>query len=282
MERQILLDRTPRPSTSARAERSGRVQFNERLSGKVVIVAAGAAGIGAATATRLASEGARVVIGDINGDGAEATAARLRDAGHDARAAGFDASDETSVHALIATAVDRHGRLDGVHFNAADLSDAVFGRDTDVVSVPLEVWDRTIDVGLTGCLRVFRAAIPELVHSGGGALVATSSNSSVSGDVQKVSYGVMKAGINALVRHTARRWGKDGVRANAVAPALTLTETVLAETREGWKQQVVDAMALPRLGEPEDIAAAVAFLLSDDASWVTGQTYHVNGGIVVT
>jgi NAD(P)-dependent dehydrogenase (short-subunit alcohol dehydrogenase family) len=258
------------------------VQFNERLSGKVLVVAAGAGGIGAATATRLAGEGARVVVGDINVAGAEATAARLRDAGHDARAASFDASDEASVQALIASAVEWHGRLDGVHFNAADLSDRIFGQDTDAVSVPFEVWERTIDVGLTGCLRVFRAAIPHLVRFGGGALVATSSNSSVTGDVQKVSYGVMKAGINALVRHTARRWGRDGVRAIAVAPALTLTETVLAETREGWKEQVLDAMALPRLGEPDDIAAAVAFLLSDDASWVTGQTYHVNGGVVLT
>jgi NAD(P)-dependent dehydrogenase (short-subunit alcohol dehydrogenase family) len=258
------------------------LQFNERLNEKVLIVAAGARGIGAATAERLAREGAHVVIGDIDADGADATAQRLRSAGLDVHAIAFDASDAASVEALVEGTVARHGRLDGMHYNAADLSDAVFGRDTDAVSVPMEVWDRTLDVGLNGCLRAFRAAIPRLLDSGGGALVATSSNHAVMGDVQKVSYGVMKAGITALVRHVARRWGKEGVRANAVAPALTLTETVLAEEREGWKEHVLAAIAAPRLGEPSDVAAAVAFLLSDDAAWVTGQTYHVNGGIVLT
>jgi NAD(P)-dependent dehydrogenase (short-subunit alcohol dehydrogenase family) len=109
--------------------------------------------------------------------------------------------------------------------------------------------------------------------------VATSSINSVNGDVQKVAYSVAKAGINALVRHVARRWGKQSVRANAVAPALTLTEVVLAEERSGWKEQVLSGMAAPRLGEPQDIAALVAFLLSDDAAWITGQTYHLNGGL---
>ena len=178
--------------------------------------------------------------------------------------------------------MDRFGRLDGLHYNAADLSDENFGRDSDAVDVPQDVWDHTLDVILTGCLRAFRHAVPHLLATGGGALVATSSVNSINGDVQKVSYSVAKAGINALVRHVARRWGKDNVRANAVAPALTLTEVVLAEEREGWKEHVLSGMALPRLGEPQDIAGLIAFLLSDDAAWVTGQTYHINGGLFLT
>ncbi|MFZ0042768.1 MAG: SDR family NAD(P)-dependent oxidoreductase [Solirubrobacteraceae bacterium] len=254
----------------------------ERLAGKVILVAGGAAGIGAATATRLATEGARVVIGDINHDGAEATASRLRDQGHIVHAVRFDAIDSDSVRNMVEATVERHGRLDGLHYNAADLSDRTFGRDTDVVDVPDEVWDRTLAVALTGCRQAFRHSIPHLLASGGGALVATSSINAVNGDVQKVSYGVAKAGINALVRHAARRWGKQSVRANAVAPALTLTEMVLAEEREGWKERVLAEMAAPRLGEPGDIAALVAFLLSDDAIWITGQTYNVNGGLMLS
>lgn len=253
----------------------------DRLTGKVIVVAAGAAGIGAATATRLASEGARVVIGDLNIEGAEATASRLRDGGLDVQAEKFDATDDDSTAALIDTTVERYGRLDGVHYNAADLSDDNFGRDTDAVDVPFDVWDHTLDVCLSGCLRAFRHAVPHLVSAGGGSLVATSSVNAVNGDVQKVAYSVAKAGINALVRHVARRWGKDNVRANAVAPALTLTEVVLAEEREGWKEHVLAGMPAPRLGEPQDIAALVAFLLSDDAAWITGQTYHINGGLIL-
>jgi NAD(P)-dependent dehydrogenase (short-subunit alcohol dehydrogenase family) len=253
-----------------------------RLSGKALVVAGGAAGIGAATAGRLAGEGARVLIGDLDLERAEATATRLRAEGSDVSAAHFDATDDDSVAALIATAVEQFGRLDGLHYNAADLSEANFGRDTDAVDVPFDVWDHTLDVCLTGCLRAFRHAVPHLVAGGGGSLVGTSSVNSVNGDSQKVAYGVAKAGINALVRHVARRWGKDGVRANAVAPALTLTEVVLAEQREGWQEHVLAGMAAPRLGDPQDIAALVAFLLSDDGSWVTGQTYHINGGLVLS
>jgi NAD(P)-dependent dehydrogenase (short-subunit alcohol dehydrogenase family) len=253
-----------------------------RLAGKVILVAGGAAGIGAATAARLASEDARVVIGDINYDGAEATASRLRDSGHVVHAVRFDATDDDSVREMVEATVERHGRLDGLHYNAADLSERTFGRDTDVIDVPEEVWDRTLAVCLTGCRRAFRHSLPHLLSNGGGALVATSSINAVNGDIQKISYGVAKAGINALVRHVARRWGKESVRANAVAPALTLTEVVLAEQRDGWKEQVLAGMAAPRLGEPHDIAALVAFLLSDDATWITGQTYNVNGGLMLS
>jgi NAD(P)-dependent dehydrogenase (short-subunit alcohol dehydrogenase family) len=252
-----------------------------RLTDKVLIVAGGSAGIGAATAGRMAAEGARVIIGDLNIKGAEATAAKFREVGYEVHAVEFDATDDDSVAALVASAVERYGRLDGLHYNAADLSEHNFGRDTDAVDVPFDVWEHTIDVCTTGCLRAFRHAIPHLVEGGGGSLVATSSINSVNGDIQKVAYSVAKAGINALVRHVARRWGKQSVRANAVAPALTLTEVVLAEERAGWKEQVLSGMAAPRLGEPQDIAALVAFLVSDEAAWITGQTYHINGGLVL-
>jgi len=254
----------------------------DRLAGKVVLVAAGAAGIGAATAARAAREGARVVIGDVNLEGAEHTAVRLRDRGHDVHAVRFDATDDESVRDLVGATVERHGRLDGLHYNAADLSEHTFGRDGDAADVPYEVWDRTLDVSLSGCLRAVRHSVPHMLRNGGGAIVATSSVNAFNGDVQKVSYSVAKAGTNALIRHVARRWGKEGVRANSVAPALTLTETVLAEQRSGWKEAVLAGMASPRLGEPEDIAAIVTFLLSDDAAWITGQTYNVNGGLLLT
>lgn len=251
------------------------------LADKVVVVAGGATGIGAATATRLAQEGASVVVGDVNVARAQETAERIAAEGGQAIAVEFDISHEESVRGLIAAAVERFGGLDGVHCNAADLSEETFGRDTDVVSVDADVWHRTLAVDLTGYFFTARHAVPELLKRGGGAIVNTSSVAAFSGDVQKPAYAVAKAGITALTRHVASRWGKEGVRCNAVAPGLTLSEAVLSENRPGWREQVLAAGRSPRLGQPEDTAALVAFLLSDDGSWINGQVYGVDGGFLL-
>ena len=251
------------------------------LQDKVVVVAGGARGIGAATAQRLADEGAHVVVADIAADLAAATAERIGAASRGrVLSAGFDAVDEESVRALVRFAVDSFGGIDGVHFNVADLSKQTFGADTDPVAIELSVWQRTLAVDLTGFLLVARHAIPALLVRGGGALIATSSDSAFKGDVRKVGYAAAKAGLNAMCRHIASRWGREGIRANTVAPSLTLTETALQEGRPGWIEAVQAQVRSPRLGRPEDIAAMVAYLMSTDGEWINGQCYGVNGGLI--
>ncbi len=251
------------------------------LDGKVAIVAGGGSGIGAATAARLAQEGVSVVVGDIVAPNAEAVAAAIRADGGTAVAAEFDIADEESVAALVAAAVGEFGGLDRLHANAAALSPEVIGRDSDAVDLDLGVFDTTIAVNLRGYLLCTRHAIPAMLARGGGAIVYTSSAAGHVGEPQRPSYGISKSGINALMRHVSARWGREGIRANCIAPGVVLTQAV----RDGGGSEIRDwALSLghsPRLGDPADIAAAVAFLMSDDAGWITGQVISVDGGSTI-
>jgi NAD(P)-dependent dehydrogenase (short-subunit alcohol dehydrogenase family) len=251
------------------------------LDGKVAVVAGGGSGIGAATAARLAQEGASVVVGDIVAPNAEAVAAAIRADGGVAVAAEFDITVDESVAALVATAVAEFGGLDLMHANAADLSPEVVGNDTDALDVDLAVFDRTIAVNLRGHLLCTRHSIPEMLRRGGGGIVYTSSAAGHVGEPQRPSYGVSKSGINALMRHVSTRWGREGIRANCVAPGLVLTRSIRDNVDAEFREYALSVGRSPRLGEPEDIAAAVAFLMSDDAGWITGQVLSVDGGSTV-
>jgi NAD(P)-dependent dehydrogenase (short-subunit alcohol dehydrogenase family) len=249
------------------------------LQDKVVVVAGAATGLGAASARRLAGEGAKVVVGDVNLAGAEETAAAITADGGRAVAARFDISDDASVQELIASAVSAYGRLDAVHINAGAM-DAV-SKDTDVVDIDLEIWDRTVAVNLRGHMLVTRHAVPRLLDAGGGAIVYTSSIASFAGEPKRPAYAATKAGINALARHVASRWGRDGIRANAITPGLILTP----EIRDGAPPEMLTSMLRrtrsPRHGEAGDVASMVAFLLSDEGSWINGQVVNVDGGTVL-
>ncbi|MBK7249458.1 MAG: SDR family oxidoreductase [Gammaproteobacteria bacterium] len=246
------------------------------LKDRVFIVAGGASGIGAATAARLTEEGAAVVIGDLSAEHARQAAARLAAGGARALGVGFDIVVEDSVRALIAAAVEHFGGLDGIHVNAADID--ALQHDTDAETVPLEVFDRTLAVNLRGHLLCTRHALPELLRRGGGSLVYTSSGSAFMGEPQRLAYGISKSGLHGLLRHVASRWGKQGVRANAVAPGLVMTDAVRRSMDGDACAAVLGITRSPRLGEPRDIAAAVAFLMSDDGEWINGQVLSVDGG----
>lgn len=248
------------------------------LKNKVIVIAGGG-GIGAATVERLADEGTRIVLGDLDGGHAEEVAQRIRARGGDCVGVAFDIAEESSVQALIDCALERHGGLDALHANAADLQ--VIHQDSNVLEEPLEVFDRTIAVNLRGHWLCTRAALPALLQRGGGSLVYTSSGAAVMGEPQRPAYAIAKAGIEALVRHVASRWGKENIRANAVAPGLVLTPSVAGSMQPEFLEFALKGARSPRLGAPEDIASMVAFLCSDEAEWINGQVLGVNGGAVI-
>jgi NAD(P)-dependent dehydrogenase (short-subunit alcohol dehydrogenase family) len=246
------------------------------LDNKVAIIAGGGSGIGAATALRLAEAGTSVVIGDLKAEAAEAVAGRIHDKGGRAIGLGFDVTDEASVARLIAEAVDGFGGLDAIHINFADLS--IIFQDKDALSTPMDVFDRTMAVDLRGHLVCTRHALPALLARGGGSIVYTVSGAAFVGSAEYVCYSMAKAGITALMRHVATKWGKQGIRANAVAPGLVLTDAVRAGMSEEAKAQVLALGRSPRLGQPQDIAGMVALLMSDEGQWITGQVVSVDGG----
>jgi NAD(P)-dependent dehydrogenase (short-subunit alcohol dehydrogenase family) len=247
-----------------------------RLSGKVAVIAGGATGIGAATALRLASEGASIVIGDINEAAAGQVASRINADGGAAIAVVCDIAQERDVAGLVAATKARFGGFDLIHINAADLS--IIGIDYDALEVSLDVFDRSIAVDLRGHFLCTRHALPELLQRGGGAIVYTSSGAAFAGEPTRVSYGIAKAGVNALMRHVAARWGKQGIRSNAISPGLILSETAKANLGEEILEMQLLGANTTRHGQPQDIAAAVAFLMSADGEWINGQVITVDGG----
>jgi NAD(P)-dependent dehydrogenase (short-subunit alcohol dehydrogenase family) len=254
------------------------------LDGKVVVVAGGGngeggPGNGAATAIRVAEEGAKVVVGDIDLEAARSTVELIEQTGGTASAFGFDLTDEASVRALGEFATQTYGGVDGLHMNAADMAMAVGGDgESDAVSLPIEVWDRTIDVNLTGFLRLLKTFVPRLLERGGGSIVNTSADAAFIGAPVRVAYSASKAGLHAMTRHTAARWGRQGIRCNTVAPGLiTRNEDDQRTLRESYGAPPRST----RYGTSWDIASAVTFLLSDEGAWVNGQVWSVNGGQVL-
>jgi NAD(P)-dependent dehydrogenase (short-subunit alcohol dehydrogenase family) len=245
------------------------------LKDKVIVVAGGATGIGAATSRRLAEEGAKVVVGDINVEAAKATAEAI-----DGRHLRFDITSESDCKALVELAVTDFGGLDGVFTVAADTSKETLGRDSesDLLTVPLDVWQRTLDVNLTGTFLMTRSALPALLSRGGGSIVNTLSGLVFYGSPVRPAYLASKGALIALTRHVATRWGKEGIRCNAVAPGFVMTEQVAHNVPQEERDMVLAANRSTRHGRPEDIAATVSFLLSDDAEWINGQMHLVNGG----
>lgn len=250
------------------------------LDGKIALVVGGATGIGAACARRLAAEGASVVVGDINLDGATATAQQITAAGGVATPMPFDLADADSVAALVDDTADRHAGLDLLFNVGSDMS--LLPGDTDVVDIDLAVWERTMTVTLRGYLLTLKHSIPHLLARGGGAVVNMASAAAFAGEPTRPAYATAKAGVCALTRHVASRWGRDGIRCNAVAPGLTATPAIRSAPQ--WPQIQADALKRARsarVGEVEDIAAMVAFLMSDEGAWVNGQTISIDGGTIL-
>lgn len=246
------------------------------LAGKTIVITGGGAGLGADLAELCAARGANVVLADIDGDGVEKTAAAI---GARAHAVRCDVSDEASVADMAAQAVSRFGRVDGLVNNAA-FTDTQ--RDLNLLETPLAVWDRTMSVNLRGTLLVTRAVLPAMLAGGGGSVIMVVSRQGLAPprSARRVSYGTSKAGLIMLSRHVATAFGRDGIRCNSVAPGTIQSERMRATLSPERLAQSRANVLTPRLGEPDDVSETIAFLLSDAAEYITGQTISVDGGVL--
>ncbi|MGW0996789.1 SDR family NAD(P)-dependent oxidoreductase [Streptomyces sp. NPDC002520] len=243
-----------------------------RFAGHGVLVTGAARGIGAAVARRIAQEGGRVLVTDQDAPEAERTAATLRQQGLAAEALVCDVGDRASVEAAVAHAVALFGSLDVLVNCAAHATPDVPLFEDD----PDDAWARDLDITLTGAYRCCRAALPHLAASGRGAVVSVGSVNGLQ-DFGNHAYSAAKAGLGSLTRTLAGHAAARGVRANLVVPGTVRTSAW--EGREDELEAVRPLYPLGRVGEPEDIAAAVAFLASRDAAWITGTTLVVDGGL---
>jgi NAD(P)-dependent dehydrogenase (short-subunit alcohol dehydrogenase family) len=251
-------------------EEGGGVQ---RFEGRVAFVTGAAHGIGRAVAIRLAREGASVTLADLDVQAAERTADEVTGFGGSAFAVGCDVTDRASVDASIDASIERFGRLD-VLVNTA-------GGDTPEPPFPEvddDLWQRQLDLNLSGVVRCIRAALPLLLASTAGGNVVTIGSVNGLSAFGSYPYSAAKAGLQILTKNLAAEYGRRGLRFNLVAPGTVRTR--VWDDQPGALDRLAKLYPLGRVGEPEDIAAAVAFLASDDAAWITGTILPVEGGIL--
>lgn len=246
------------------------------LEGKIVLVA-GAGGIGNALALRYAKEGAKVVLGDIDLATAEEAVHSIAASGEQAIAIKLDGADEQSIEAAVKLCLDTYGGLDGLHANFAFMADG--NPQVGILELPMDIYDETQRVNARGFYLCTKAALPRMLERGGGSIVYTSSAVGDAGSPAQVAYAMSKAAGHALMRHVATRYGPAGVRANTLAPAMTIHSRI----EKLVPPEMIDvaraaATIKSRVGRPDDLAAMGALLLSDDGSYITGQVISIDGG----
>ena len=246
-----------------------------RLSGKVAIVTGAGGGIGLCYARRLAAEGAKVVVAEIDGAAAQAAAQAIRDQGGQAVAATCDISAEAGAAAAAEAAMTAFGGIDILVNNAALFANITLG---PIENLSVAEWDRLMAVNLRGPFLMIRAVLPRMKAQGSGRIVNISSNTVFSGGPMMAHYVTSKAGIIGLTRSLAKEVGPFGIRVNAVTPGLTDTLAAERTIPADRFDIVTGARALPRRQAPEDLEGAVVFLCSPDSDFITGQIINVDGG----
>lgn len=243
-----------------------------KLNERVAIVTGAGQNIGEAVAWRLAKEGATVVVADINAENANKVASEINEAGHKAVSECVNVAVKKDVDQMVSNILDKFGKVD-ILVNVA----GILGPSCPFVEVQEEDWDRTIEVNLKGTFLCCQAVIPNMIENGYGRIVNISSVSAKEGNPELAAYVSAKAGVIALTKSIGKELAKTGVTCNAITPTMIEGEMVKLMTPE-YFQSLLAKIPMGRLGKPEEVAHLVNFLISDEASFITGQTYDLSGG----
>ncbi len=249
-----------------------------KLEGRVAIITGAGGGLGAECARVLASHGAGVAVVDINSAAAEVVAESIRASGGKAIGVSTDVSQEADVKAMVETVVAHFGHIDVLHNNAALLNMEQRQKDRDVINMDVDAWDRAMAVNLRGAMLCCKHAIPEMLKLGRGSVIFATSGLGAQGDVTLSAYAASKAGLMMLAKSVAAQYGKQGVRSNALQIGLAPAENAHETMPAALLNIIRENHLTPELGTPRQIADVVAFLASDESSFITGTTIVADGG----
>ena len=253
-----------------------------RFDGKVGLVTGGGSGIGRAVAIGFAQRGGTIAVADVNPDSAASTAAEINASGANAIAITADLANPTEIEAMVTQTLSAFGRLDMLHNNAFGVpANLQKGRFVAVAEIDDEVWNYTLQVGLTAVMQATRRVLPVMQKQGGGAIVNTASISGLFGDYGIAAYNAMKAGVANFTRVVAMEYAGDNIRCNCICPGAIDTPLLQRSltTIQGFADATLAAIPMGRLGRPEEMANVVLFLASDLASYVTGAAIVADGGL---
>jgi len=245
------------------------------LSGKVALVTGGSRGIGRQIGIALSGAGAEVILADLDAEGAAATAEEIKAAGGRARGASLDVGSDEAVENGVAELLSHYGRIPVLVNNAG------ITRDNLLLRMKQEDWDRVLQTNLTGVYRMCRALVPSMTRAREGRIVNISSVVGSMGNAGQTNYAAAKAGLEGFSRSLAREVASRNITVNCVAPGFI--DTAMTQSLpEAARERLLNQVPLRRLGRPEEIAAAVLFLVGDGAAYITGTTLHVNGGMYMS